>query len=149
MLSLCYVSASTQRMTDSQLLTLLKECRKNNERIGITGLLLYNGKGTFMQVLQGEDQSVCELFDHITKDTRHQRVHCIGKKPIDKRDFPSWRMGFRSLNDASLQSLDSFSQFLNTDDDLTFLTDHSSFTYSILEHFKSSAGLEHSTNSEF
>lgn len=145
MLSLCYVSAGTARLPEDKLIELLSQCRQNNALAKITGLLLYNGKGTFLQVLQGEDHAVTTLFEKIKQDERHHRVHCIGKKPIEKSDFPNWRMGFRPLDTSSVRSLDGFSDFMNADDDLSFLSDHTDFTYSILSHFKSSTEPEHAS----
>lgn len=138
MLSLCYVSAAFKRMSDAELTDLLQNSRRYNTHKGLTGLLLYNGVGTFLQVLQGPAAEVEALYQKIGKDTRHHRVNCIGRKSIAQSDFPNWSMGFKTFDSTALRSLEGFSNFLelNTDEGLEYLQDNTSFTYSILSHFK-------------
>lgn len=47
---LIYVSAATELMNNDQLLALLEQSRRNNERHRITGMLLYKS-GNFMQYI--------------------------------------------------------------------------------------------------
>lgn len=82
MIRLCYISSSVGRPESDALVKILKECHANNGPRNITGLLLYNGKGTFLQALEGEPKAVDSLFEHIRKDNRHERVACI--RPADR-----------------------------------------------------------------
>ena len=50
---LVYVSAATHAFTKSELLELLNKARANNQRLGITGLLLFKD-GDFIQLLEGD-----------------------------------------------------------------------------------------------
>lgn len=45
--------------------------RTNNERAGITGMLLYKD-GNFMQLLEGEKEAVLRLHKNIIVDPRHK-----------------------------------------------------------------------------
>ena len=43
LLTLTYTSAATQLMSVTQLVDLIEQIRPKNERLGLTGLLLYSG----------------------------------------------------------------------------------------------------------
>ena len=55
-----YASAAVEAFSEVQLVQLLARARTNNERLGVTGLLLYD-EGSFLQVLEG-DAKVIELL---------------------------------------------------------------------------------------
>ncbi len=61
MLSLIYVSSSTRAFSDADLVALLEQSQEKNARLDITGMLLYKD-GNFMQVLEGPDDAVRQLF---------------------------------------------------------------------------------------
>lgn len=136
MISLCYVSAATQHMTHDELIQCLAQFRKNNTLAGITGLLLYNGHGTFLQVLEGDDEVVDELYSRINKDTRHRRINCLGRRRISQRSFPDWSMGFKSLDDEDLTAIEGYSDYLASDDTTQYMNTHQSFAFALLAHFK-------------
>lgn len=68
---LVYVSAASRLLSQSELVALLAESREHNSRQGITGLLLYRD-GDFMQLLDGEELAVRQLFERIARDPRHR-----------------------------------------------------------------------------
>ncbi len=86
------------------LASILESARKNNARLGVTGILLYDA-GSFIQVLEGDGPVVRELFEKIGRDPRHDRVTMLGERPIDKRSFGAWTMGYVSLDPALLKQL--------------------------------------------
>lgn len=136
MIRLCYISSSVGRPETDGLVKLLKQCHANNGYRNITGLLLYNGKGTFLQALEGESNVVDSLFAHIRKDQRHERVTCISRRPIESRNFPTWKMGFRNLANQSALSLEGYSDFLEADGGGVFWTQNNSVADALLSHFK-------------
>ncbi|MGH1487113.1 MAG: BLUF domain-containing protein [Cellvibrionaceae bacterium] len=136
MISLCYVSSSTKPPSDNELVDLLKACHQSNSKLDITGLLLYNGIGTYLQALEGDEISVRELYDKIKKDPRHERVHKIGEKQIENRSFPEWKMGFRNTSKLPTDTLTGFSQFMNKEDAANYLSENTSFAYEMLSHFR-------------
>lgn len=139
MISLCYVSAATKHMTKDELVECLREFRTNNTRLGITGLLLYNGHGTFLQVLEGEEEVIEPLYEHINQDKRHHRINCLGRRQIKQRSFPDWSMGFKNLEDENLSTIEGYSDFLAAEDATQYINTHQSFTFSLLDHFKKSS----------
>ena len=110
---LVYTSIACQKISDDDLLNLLKKTRKKNETRDVTGMLLFLDP-YFMQVLEGEEKLVHDLFNLIKKDTRHHKVSLIYKKPIEVRYFPDWKMGFSKITHKNLSTLEGYSDFLQT-----------------------------------
>lgn len=92
-----YVSSAVRLMNDEALLSLLQQSRKKNAELGITGMLLYK-QGNFMQLLEGEEKVVLELFDTIKKDSRHKDLITIITDDIADRSFEDWSMGFHNMD---------------------------------------------------
>ena len=109
---LIYVSAAKRQMTEDELADLLRACRKNNQRNGITGMLLYKD-GDFMQVLEGKEETVKQLYAKIKTDARHHMVTQIVERKIDSRTFGDWSMGFRILRRGDLEKLPGFTGFID------------------------------------
>jgi hypothetical protein len=98
MFALVYVSTAARPFSSAELERLLRTSRENNARLGITGMLLYEG-GTFIQQLEGEEAVVRGLFQTIRDDTRHRDVTLIHAGPAERR-FSEWTMGYRDLNEG-------------------------------------------------
>jgi len=94
-----YISSSVKPMNYDELSALLQQCRDNNHKQRVTGLLLYQ-KGTFMQMLEGEKQTVLDLYDTIKNDERHTGVHIVATGDIEGRNFENWSMGFFNMDKA-------------------------------------------------
>ena len=86
-------------MSHDELLSLLEVARKENERLGVTGMLLYQ-EGSFMQMLEGDKQTVLDLYEKIKKDGRHNGVATVLTDDIDERNFEDWTMGFFNMDKA-------------------------------------------------
>ena len=107
---LVYTSISNQEMSDDSLRDLLEKSRAKNKTLHITGMLLYLDP-FFIQFLEGEEAIVNESFNIIKQDSRHHKVSLIYKRPIDKRSFPNWTMGFNRINDKNLTEIEGFTDF--------------------------------------
>lgn len=110
---LIYVSSATSEFSSGDLLTLLDSCRKNNTNAGISGMLLYKD-GNFMQVLEGDQQTVQALYNKIGRDTRHRGVIKLLDGILPERQFAEWSMGFQDLGTEEVQTLPGFTEFMNT-----------------------------------
>ena len=97
---LVYFSGETARFTIDELNALAVEAQRKNTALEVTGLLLYR-HGNFLQVLEGDEAVVKDLFNKISEDPRHRRVIAVLQEPIAARDFSSWSMAFYDLNDES------------------------------------------------
>jgi hypothetical protein len=112
MFHLVYVSSAVKPFSKTELVELLKEARENNERLDVTGMLLYRD-GNFMQVLEGEEPVVRDLYAKIERDPRHEGSIILLEETLKRRQFGEWSMGFRDLNDKDVHALPGFSQSMN------------------------------------
>ena len=71
--------------------------RRNNEEMGVTGMLLYMD-GQFLQVLDGEKHSVDNLYQRIVADTRHDNLQILFRGIADGALFPTWSMGLKIVD---------------------------------------------------
>lgn len=99
MFQLYYISTAIDGLTPEDHEDILAKARKNNEALGVTGLLIVKGNH-FAQVLEGEKENVMQLFEKIKLDKRHYRVVIISQTQIETRVFSHWKMGFRDVNTA-------------------------------------------------
>ena len=97
MMQVLYVSGASRPMDEQDLDAILTISRFNNERDGITGMLLW-ADGAFIQVLEGEDDKVRETMRRISLDPRHRHVIPLVEQQAATRAFRDWSMGFKRLN---------------------------------------------------
>ena len=96
-----YISAATVPFSDDDLAALLANARANNEKAGISGMLLYHD-GSFIQVLEGEQAAVEAVYSRIEGDSRHSSATILLRGEVEERTFDAWSMGFlptKSLRD--------------------------------------------------
>lgn len=105
MYHLVYTSTATIAFSAAELQQFLVWWRTNNERLGLTGILLHSNEGDIIQVLEGEQRQVEALFAVIEQDSRHRNVLKLAAGPIEQRLFGEWFMGFRMLDSAAFHSL--------------------------------------------
>jgi len=108
-----YLSTATKLMSDLQLNNLLETARKQNFSKNITGLLIYMD-GNFLQIIEGDDLEVNNLFNKISFDKRHKNIICVNDEIIEKRQFPDWNMGFKATSYNILNKEHSYRD-LNSD----------------------------------
>jgi hypothetical protein len=99
-----YASRPAKPLTGPLLDGILEQSRKNNPGLGITGLLCVSDN-LFIQVIEGGRDEVCELFNAIVGDDRHQQVRLLNYEEIAERRFGNWTMGqvnIAKLNPALL-----------------------------------------------
>ena len=97
-----YVSSASALLNEDELMSILRQSQANNERDNITGLLLHS-EGSIMQLIEGSEDMVNKLFAKIEKDPRHSRVLVLFRKKVEARDFPNFRMGFRTASTDDLK----------------------------------------------
>lgn len=110
MLSLTYMSTASVPFEPSEMTALLRQSRENNERRGLTGMLLFK-EGRFMQVLEGPDEVVRERYDVIAADPRHTEVRTLLDESIEERRFPQWSMGLPGPADEELRQAPGYDSF--------------------------------------
>ena len=112
MLQLIYTSEAKNNFSPSELQNLLLTVRRNNDRDAITGMLLYED-GTFLQVLEGENDIIESTYQRIAADKRHHKIMLIARFEIDHRSFHDWEMGFFDASGGKLLQLPGYSNFLS------------------------------------
>ena len=93
MVQIIYASAATRPFTRGDLVDLLKIARPRNIAADISGMLLYHSE-SFLQVLEGPDKNVEELYARIERDPRHTKCLLVLRETIQKKEFENWSMGF-------------------------------------------------------
>jgi hypothetical protein len=89
---LLYASRAAKPQTAKTIAAILAECQQNNPRHGITGVLCYSDD-IYLQVLEGGRDAVCETFNTIVRDSRHESVRLLSFEEISERRFGGWSMG--------------------------------------------------------
>jgi hypothetical protein len=112
MLQMIYTSEAKKKFSPGELQALMLTARRNNDRSGITGMLLYED-GTFLQVLEGENEVVETTYQRIAADKRHHKIMLIARFEIDHRSFHDWEMGFFDASGGKLLQLPGYSNFLS------------------------------------
>lgn len=105
-----YVSTADHAVDTSALQDILEASSRNNESSGLTGMLLYAG-GSFMQVLEGEEEAVDATLARMRRDPRHSGVLELDRSPIDERAFAHWRMGYRRLEASDVEAHPGYAPF--------------------------------------
>ena len=89
---LLYASRAAKSQTPKTIAAILAECQRNNPQRGITGVLCYSDD-IYLQVLEGGRDAVCETFNAIVRDPRHESVRLLSFDEISERRFAGWSMG--------------------------------------------------------
>lgn len=108
---LLYVSRATRELSDNDLEDLLTVSRRNNERLNLTGVLVY-ANGQFLQVLEGEEEPIRRLYNAIRRDDRNSDHRIIARNPVADRMFPSWSMAFQNLDKISMTEFGDLSKMV-------------------------------------
>ena len=99
-----YVSKPTRSMALSEVRELLIKAQINNHFKDVTGMLLFDGD-TFLQVLEGPEDTVMTLFEKIERDPRHTQFTSLVQRKIPQRDFGDWSMGLAHIESKHMRSL--------------------------------------------
>lgn len=97
LISLIYASRSTEYFHEHEIPNLLQQVRIGNAKQEITGMLLYIS-GSFLQVLEGQPETVDAVFSRILRDKRHTQLTLIDRESILERAFEGWTMMHKTLD---------------------------------------------------
>ncbi len=86
---------SRSRIADEERSSALADifgvARSHNKQAGITGALLVTDRW-FVQALEGDETAVQRLYEHISRDARHDEVTVVESAAVDERVFSRWAM---------------------------------------------------------
>ncbi|CAN5903367.1 hypothetical protein BH11GEM2_BH11GEM2_40640 [soil metagenome] len=129
-----YASSATVAFPPEDLVELLRVSRANNERDGVTGLLLYRG-GNFLQALEGPAEAVQRTVERIARDARHHSITVLLEIEAEERLFGDWNMAFEELSLADSERPPGASAYLQRGAGADATTDHSD--HDVFEFFRS------------
>ena len=88
-----YLSTAARPIRPADLEAVLTHAHRNNERDGITGLLMFHD-GSFMQFLEGERAAVEACAGRIARNPMHRQMTRVFAGQADRRLFGEWSMAF-------------------------------------------------------
>ena len=105
-----YVSSAIRKLSKEELHTRLLKFRENNERNGISGVLVYQ-EGTYLQFIEGPVEAVNVLVATIAEDKSHKDIITLREQEAELRLFPDWSMGFKEM--TGVEELPDYYDFVN------------------------------------
>ncbi len=100
MYRLVYMSTPKRPLSGEELNRILVAATKNNNRNGITGILIQDHK-RFLQYLEGDEARVEETFARISLDARHHAIFRLKSGAIVRRQFPGWSMASKTVDQTA------------------------------------------------
>ena len=94
---LIYISRAVGPQTTTVTSQILETARAFNKSHGLTGVLC-QGKGLYVQVLEGERSVVNSLYRRIAADSRHVDAEIVLFGEIKNRQFKDWSMALVNLS---------------------------------------------------
>jgi hypothetical protein len=91
LLRLMYLSTATPTNDSGSIQSILRASSVHNPLSGITGLLC-SSRSHFLQVIEGPEQAVIELYGRVAKDPRHRDPVLLGIELVADRLFAGWSM---------------------------------------------------------
>nr|WP_162988864.1 BLUF domain-containing protein [Pedobacter schmidteae] len=104
---LLYWGVESHKMDDAELEGLLLQARERNLKLNITGSLFYC-EGTFIQLLEGEEENVKEVFRSIGKDNRLMASKLISQGYANQRYFGDWSMHYQQVDAESIARFEGY-----------------------------------------
>lgn len=111
---LIYLSKASIHFLPKDIDQILQTALARNSAQEITGMFLSKG-GRFLQLLEGNKEVVNNLFQHISKDRRHEDVRLLLTTESPERVFKDWSMAHKNmdtLSDKELSALPLLNEFL-------------------------------------
>jgi hypothetical protein len=94
---LIYISRAVGPQTTTVTTQILETARAFNKTHNLTGVLC-QGKGLYVQVLEGERSIVNDLYRRIVADNRHAHAEIVYFGEIETRQFKEWSMALVHLS---------------------------------------------------
>lgn len=86
---------------------MLTSIRNKNICLNVTGVLFYH-RGHIMQIIEGEYDTIIELFERIKLDERHTNVVKLIDFKITERSYSNWTMAFNQFSESDWVSVNGY-----------------------------------------
>lgn len=84
-----HTALAIKSFSKDELIEIANNLAIRNKEWGLTGSLIYNNR-EFIQILEGDKDSLENLMTHVKDDTRHGNVHVIWKGEINNFGFSNF-----------------------------------------------------------
>jgi hypothetical protein len=116
--TICYISDSRINNSINDFNNLILTAKSNNAKNNITGILVYKNNN-FLQVFEGNHQTVDAIFSKIQMDDRHRNIFKIIDTTIEERIFEEYNFGFTVVSDnCALKNLSDYLTWLRNADNM-------------------------------
>ncbi len=102
----------TSRIADNEpdpaslLASIVQKSRVSNKLNGVTGAMIHQD-GQIIQVIEGQEEVIDQLYEKICNDTRHTEVTELYQKAILQRSFRQWSLQGLTVNVEESFSLET------------------------------------------
>ncbi len=107
---LTYLSTPVDGFSDKDLDEIEEKSLVNNDARDVTGILLVHGE-RILQVLEGRESAVRELYAKIEKDPRHTITKLVSTVEDEERMLLTWNMVVRSVSDIPEEAQTDYQAF--------------------------------------
>lgn len=104
---LLYWGVESRKMDDAEMELLLEQARGRNQSLGITGSLFYC-EGTYIQLLEGPEDAVRQVYASIAKDVRLAACKLVMHGNVRQRYFADWGMHYQQVDQESIARLEGY-----------------------------------------
>jgi hypothetical protein len=98
---MAWSSVPSPSFSAARLGEIVAPARWNNKANDVSGMLLYTGTH-FLEILEGEESVLDEMWSQLQHDDRHVSLVHIGDEACDARRFSDWKMAY--TNDLEIGS---------------------------------------------
>jgi len=106
---LTYLSCAVELLTEADLDDIESKSLVANDARDVTGLLIVNGR-RIMQILEGRESAVLELYEKIRKDPRHVIAKLVSTVEDEGRMLLTWNMVVRDVNSIPVDVLKQYNE---------------------------------------
>lgn len=122
LIHIIYSSTETRVLDRDSLHSILDTARRRNRELEVTGILLHSER-SFLQVIEGEESVINDLFNRIRADERHRNITLIIRESIAARSFSDWTMGFAEISHEEGDEVPGLNDFFTSGKSFADLTD--------------------------
>jgi hypothetical protein len=129
---LVYLSKPVAPLTDADFDDIEHKSLKANSARDVTGLLIVNGN-RILQILEGREEAVRELYAKIVADSRHTISKLVCEVEDEERLLLTWSMVVKRITNIPAEVLEQYQQVY---DELLHSEERSEITIDHIDFFK-------------
>ena len=99
---IAWSSVPSSSFSAARLGEIVAPARWNNKCNDVSGVLLYTGMH-FLEILEGEESVLNEMWSRLENDHRHASLVRIGDEACEERRFVGWKMAYADDLDIGSQ----------------------------------------------